>query len=67
MVRNVHLKGHDVLATILKNKILLQYSPENLQMFVSLAKSYSPADADEKKHERAERRQLASGDTRFHW
>lgn len=66
VVRTVQLKDHDVLATIYKNKVLLQYSQENLQTFVSLAKSYTTQDVDEKKHEQAERRQLASGDTRFH-
>ncbi len=66
VVRDLHLKGHDVLATLHKNKILLQYSPENLQNFLSLAKRYSPEDAEEKKHEKAERRQRAPGDTHFH-
>ena len=66
VVRNVHLKEHDVLATLCKNRILLLYSPENLQNFLSLAKLYSPEDAEEKKHEKAERRQHAPGDTHFH-
>ena len=66
MVFQVHLKGHDVFATLWKNKFMLQYSPENLQSFVSLAKAYSQEDADEKNNEKAERRQIAAGDTWLH-
>jgi hypothetical protein len=66
VVRTVQLKDHDVLAAIYKRQVLLQYSQENLQTFLSLAKKYTSTDVDEKKHETAERRQLASGDTWFH-
>lgn len=65
-VHNLHLKGHDVLATFHKRTFLLQYSQENLRSFVALAKTYSPEDAEEKKHEKAERRQQVPGDTQFH-
>ena len=67
VVHTVQLKDHDVLAALYRKTMLLQYSPENLQTFVSLAKSYTTTDVDEKKHETAERREIASGDTRLHW
>ena len=66
VVHTVQLKDHDVLAALYKRHLLLQYSKENLQTFVSLTKSYTTTDVDEKKHETAGRRKLASGDTRLH-
>ncbi len=66
VVREVTLRGIEIFATVHKFKILLQYSPENLQNFVALAKKYSQEDAEEKKNEKAERRQQAPGDTHFH-
>ena len=66
VLHTVKLKGHEFSATIYNKSVLLHYSQENLQAYVSLVKSYKTTDVDEKKHDTAERRQLATGDTQLH-